>query len=202
MVVRNTWLGEPAAAQMGSSARRSRSSSSSGGVRWPTGATPPIAKPVRLTHPVGVCPTKPDLARGSLRRPATIGARGDHHHGPHPAAEHDGLGDLRHVAAHGCRRIGSGTRAGGKLRDGVGMACLKQCGAHTLHRPAGFRGGHPISPRQWNLSRSISTGRSAWPSVPIATSTPMCANALRSPASARPCSGNWNGRPQGLVGDG
>jgi len=45
-VVRNTWVGEPAAAHTGSSAIRSSSSSSSGGVRWPTGATPPIANPV------------------------------------------------------------------------------------------------------------------------------------------------------------
>ena len=42
----NTWLGEPAAAQTGSSASRSSSSSSSGALRCPTGATPPIANPV------------------------------------------------------------------------------------------------------------------------------------------------------------
>ena len=45
-VVWNTWLGEPAAAHTGSSAIRSSSSSSSGGVMWPIGATPPMAKPV------------------------------------------------------------------------------------------------------------------------------------------------------------
>ena len=43
---RNTALGVPAAAQTSSKASRSSSTSTTGASRWPTGGTPPIAKPV------------------------------------------------------------------------------------------------------------------------------------------------------------
>ena len=68
-VVRNTWRGEPAAAQTGSSASRSSSSSISGGARCPTGATPPTANPV-------VSRTQSGSARPSFT-PSTAPARAD-----------------------------------------------------------------------------------------------------------------------------
>ena len=101
-----------------------------------------------LPHPVGVRASQLHAQRRlRLRLIDPVGARGDHHRRPHAAAEHDRLGDLRHGAAHRRRRIGRGARAGGELRDGVGMAGGQQCRSHALHRAAGFAGGHPISPR-------------------------------------------------------
>ena len=57
-----------------------------------------------------------------------------------------------------------------------------------------------LYPPQWSNSPSISTGRSAWPSARIATSTAMSVPRSRKRASPARCAPNWRGRRRGSGG--
>ena len=75
------------------------------------------------------------------------------------------------------------------LRDRVGCPAASERRTHALNRAAAFQLADILYLPEWNHSPSISTGRSAWPSAPIATSTRMCGSASPRRGFAPPCFG-------------
>ncbi len=86
-----------------------------------------------VAHPasIGGLRTVPSKGR-YFRQIDPVDAGGDHENQLLAGAQHDRLGDLRHVAAHRRGSVLRGARALGKHVDRVGMAGSEQRGANAF----------------------------------------------------------------------